>query len=1169
MSKMRCSLLAMAIALAAFLVSSATLRADDEPSIETATPAAQAENSESDTPPATPLPESLPDDAGPAPDAGGDDDAPPKKTELPPRVIYIPFKDFKAAYDNDDSNVVLPYSEYLKLLRNWEASQQPHEEANAVVVASSYTVSVEKDVARIEAQLVIDVFEDRWTEVPIRFGSAAVGTVEGDDVLMRGLGDGNYALLFQKAGQHEVRLELSTRVRQSPDGRDFEFSVPSVAVTTLEVSIPEPDQNVVVKPQLVQQTVADAPEGTTVVRSQLGSTQSIAVHWHPLESRKPEMDLLSSVTNATAVTFADGLIHTDAYLTYDVLRGQLNQVQIFVPAGHRVLDVSADVRVSGWKVSDEKEHQLLTVDLLQAAAKPVTIEVHTERKLENGDVSVIGVSAAGAVDGIHAVDAVRESGQLVIRGNKDLTITVLEQSGLIRIEDAEIVERLKGNQVLAFKYYSPETVLRLSVKAVEPRLVVSQQTRIILREEELYSRTQVNYDIQRAGVFDLRFKIPEGLKIDAVHSPQMTEYAVDTGASLLTISLNGRTQGQVAVTIEGRQPWEDAPEPKPVPLIEPLDVERETGAVFIFARESMEVLTDQGGIESAQPLSTRPNETVVDAVFASAWSYTRRPVTIPIRTVRKPTRLSSHVATTVHLRPEVTEVRTNLDFDVEFAGIDTFRVSVPESISDRLQIELADSANGATAIKQRTAGESVDGWTTWTITMQREVLGRQRFLLTYDLPIAAADDEETDGPMERALSVQMVQPLGLTGDDDAVTVPLSRVDGEIAVLKEKSLAVAAEATGGEVEPIDPRELKRLSKDAALAYRYFGQPEDTPITLSVTLTRHEIQEVVSTVISRALVEIVTGEDAEATYRSRLRIKSTERQRLLVHLPVDAEILAVAVNEREVQLEKADVPAYGDLWTPYWVNVSRPQASDVEFLLSFHFLWKVSPTIGESTFARGEIALPLLVLGSDEAAAAVQHLKVAVWVPRRYVLVGNPPDFQILNSYRDIFSRRPQNDAAALESWIRPPSGITAPHMQFPTEGRVLFTYSNLGGADVIDLDWWHFPMMTAVLSGTIVLIGLILLRTSWENKLGVVLLGAFIAVLYGIQDPHGLQQGLIASWVGIVVLFVLWIVHSLFGRRPEPTRPAPPLAEIPPARYAVVPPPGVFEMAHGKSADRSS
>ena len=1080
-----------------------------------------------ETPPAATEPAKPPGEAAPA--ASTSPTAPQtagSTTDKPsgPHEVYLPFKFLKGIFESQGASVVVPLDEYKRLKEAAEKQLPAAPSVSAVITSASYVATVEQDLARIRAELTVNVLGTPWVEIPIRFGDAAVGKLEaGDKILLKGTGEGNYSLLFGNAGEQKVTIELSARIHTSPEGRDFGFDVPTTGITIFEIMIPEADQTVEVTPRLIGIPVEAAAKQTRI-KANLGATPRIAARWRPKATSKPEMDLLASVTNYTKVSIEDGLIHTDALLSYEVLRGEVSQLRASVPTDQRILDVSAESRLKGWSAKEEDGRQVVTIDLLGGQTGKINVEIHTERKIPDEPFDIAGSTDTQNV-GIHALDVVRESGQIGIFHSRDLTLTIEQQQGVVRIDGDELFSKLRGQGVTSFKYYSPKFALKVSVKPVQSRVLVDQVGQLVFMDDELRLNSVLNYTIERAGLFQLQIKIPEGLTIDNVECSGLKEFNVNDSAHLLTVSLNDKTVGQVPVTIRSHRNYSAGQDQAELilPVLEPVDVERDTGTLHVFARESIEVITNDQGLVSAQPLPVVPGTAAGDALATSSWSYTRRPVTIPVKTVRKPTRIQSTLATTVRLQPELTEVKTRLDFQVQYAGIDTFRFLVPETVSDRIQIESVSTQNSSPGIKQKSAAPAKDGWVEWTVVMQREVLGTQSFSISYD-----QKPDQAAGAKDRKIVIQTIRPLGYVKGE--TKTPLSQVSGELAITKDDSLAVSAQATGGDVEPIDVRELTLLPHNGTQAFRYFTQPDDKAIQLELTQTKYEIKEVVASVVSKEMVEVVVGESSDATYLARFRLKTSERQRLLAHLPKGLKVLNVTVAGREVSLERADIASdqqLGNLWETYWINVARDSGSDQEFVISLHFQWTVNPTLGDSSYGRGSLDLPMPVLGQKETVP-VQQLKTIVYVPEKFSLVGDPEGF--VSSYQirpwHAFWWGHRQPASIDPSWF----GDTGSTERLPTQGRVAYEFSNLGGALQMTVTWWNRVRMAFLFSFAAGGIALLLMKTSIDNKLSVLAMAIFAAVLYGLKDSQTLAHVLLATRYGLFFLLGLWTIKSLFGRR---------------------------------------
>ena len=1056
------------------------------------------------------------------------------------RLIYVPYRNLKTVFEKEGSTVFLPYSRFLPLWEKFQESNGSRSAAppvNSVITSASYTGRIEKDLAHLDVELTIQVLGKPWVETPIQFGDAAIARMTASDekVLLQGTGNGGYVLLFPKAGEHKVRFELSTRVRTSPDGRSLEFDCPAAGITSFDLSVPAADQSIDIIPQGVV-TATEGGETLTRVKANLGATRKISARWRPRVSTMPVMEVLTSVDNTLDVRIADGLMHTHATLRYQILRGQLDQLRIAVPLDHRILDVTA-AGLKSWKATREDEWQLVTVDLLGGDARSVVVDVHTERPLPEGPFIPAGVDDDGAYHGVHALGEVREHGLLVVGQGADLSLSVDHQSGLMRVEAGEVPEAFRRPDYAFYKFYTPKFRLQLSARPIEPRLLVDHRTDLVFREEELQSTSRLQYTVERAGVFELRLTLPAEFIVDRVDCEAMKEFQTPEGSGQLIILLREKTLRPLSVVISGHRPLDATQkEAAPLPLIEPLGVARENGVIAVYAPESLEVIADEKGVKGAQPTRLEPREMiqVPSARLVSSWTYTRRPE-IPVRTERKPTRLAVGVATTVDVRQDLTEVTTLLKYNVQFAGIDTFRLAVPEAVADAVQIE----STGDAAIRQKSrAAEATDGWVVWTVVLQREVVGPLVLRVRYDL-------KPTDEGKGARVSIMPLRALETPGrTEGAPVITTASISGEIVVQKDRQLSLTASAEG--LEPIDVRELTQLPQDGYLAYRYFKQPDQlaSRFALDLSAVRNEIQPVVETVISQALVEAVVTEDKSVTYRCRYRLKTSERQRLAIDLPQDVEILDALVAGKRVDLEKGENGSSSE-WDSFKVNVARSTPSDEPFVLALVFRapFKDSPLRGRG----GNLKLPLPRIGGGQQKSnvAIQQLRTAIWVPWEYSLVGVPVTFTPDRPTRfDLIHGAVGYDRKTdeLEQWFGESGGGL---FAFSPAGKA-YRFHRLGSPAVLELSYWKTAWFTWTISGALFLVALFLVKTSWENRLTIVLFAAFGAAMYALRDADIVANLIGAARFGLLAMGAYWLIHAI-------TRPRVVVSGHPVIPYATVPP----------------
>lgn len=1068
------------------------------------------------------------------------------------QMIYLPYDELKDVFQKHGASVFMPFADYLRLWeKTWASGTRAPEQppVGGVISTAKYTAKVEQDLVRVQAVYGVQVLKEGWVELPITFGEAAIGTVKAEPgpVLLRGTGNGAYALLFSKSGQHTVTMELTARVRTAPEGRSFDLQIPNVGITDFEITVPEADQSIELQPKLLQETVKGDPK-TTLLRASLGSTDKVTARWHPRVGTKPDMELLASATTATLVSVEDGLIHADAHFLIEVLRGQVERLRVAVPKGQRILDVTSESRVKEWTVAEEEGRQVVTVELLSRQSGKVPLEVHTEWPLTAEAFDAAGVAEANAY-GIHLLDVLRESGQVAVRTGNDLLLNITMQQGLARIDESEADPRIKRPGASYFKFYTPQCRLSATAKPVQPRVVVDHFADVVISTDQLRLQTLLNYTIERAGLFELKLAMPAGMTVESVNCDGLKQYDLSADGALLTVVLRESRQGPLAVQIALIRPRDPQTQSEEftVPLLEPQGVEVETGHLRLIAPEAIEVITDATAIVGFQP-DPAPNASVAGTQrLISAWMFNRRPVALPAKTLLKPTRLTASVATTADVQQGQVQVATVVTYLVEYAGLDTFRLSVPEAIGEAVQIQLADGASPP--IRQKSRGDAVDGWVPWTIVLQRQVTGPVGFRVTYDLKSTAVPEATAE-----STTLSLLRVLDPYVSTDAAPAPrnitVSRTIGEATVRKDRALSVTATATGGDVETIDVRELSLLSQDGFVAFRYYQQP----VELKLLASKYDIQKVVETVVSRGLVEVVLDRSGMALLRGRYQTKSSERQRLRIDLPKGMEPLGAELDGQAVALEKNPDAKPTDGWDAYFVNVARTKASDEPFLFAIQYRIPLTPAPFQTR--GGGLMLRMPVLGGSDVPVPVQQFRAVLWTPDEFALVGTPEHFE---SYRRpsweelLWLGRKHQGTQDLDSWIGGGSGGV---FDFPTEGHA-YVYTNLGGRDRIEVQWWHLPFYTWMVSGALVLIAVVLRNTTWENKLTILILIAFIASAYALKDADLVIHGLAVATYGLVAMVALWVVHGLF-RAARTSKPKAVGGNPPNPPAAVVPPPGIFD-----------
>ncbi len=539
-------------------------------------------------------------------------------------VIYLPYENLRDALDGKGSSVVLPYVQYLEmwgqLTELASAAQTPP--VNGVLTRADYAGSIQGDIVRLEGTLDIEVLSSTWAKLPIEFGDAAIGTAEAADgrVLLRGVGDGQYELLVQGQGKHQLKLTLMAAVKSTADGRSFTMRCPAVGVCNLQLTIPEDDVTVQVSPRCTTELRAAGGDATEV-RAVLGSTNQFTVSWQPKSGSTDQAAGLANASDTIAVSIGDGVVHTHAILDYQILRGALGELVVEMPAEQRLLDVQAP-GMRDWQTEKSESNQQVTVRLHAPSTGSIRLELHTESPIKD---------EAFPVGKIRAVGVARESGLLTVRSAEDVGLEIAERESITRIDGADAPESLQKPRTAFYKFFTPDHKLTVRVSQLEPRIVVDSHLAVALGKNRVTTRGQFHVEVTRSGVFSLDFHLPPGLQVEEVRVDAMERFEVVPAqpSQVLTVYFTRQLLGELDVEVVASQPNDLAAGQLALPLIEPLHATREQGLVAVIAPESLEIKTDAVQLQAARSatpaeLAARGFDPAIPAgsTLAAAFSFT-------------------------------------------------------------------------------------------------------------------------------------------------------------------------------------------------------------------------------------------------------------------------------------------------------------------------------------------------------------------------------------------------------------------------------------------------------------------------------------------------------------------------------------------------------------------
>ncbi|UCC97544.1 MAG: hypothetical protein JSW66_17080, partial [Phycisphaerales bacterium] len=194
----------------------------------------------------------------------------------PPAKVYVPYQELMDVFEKEPQGVFLPYKEFQRL---WRAAQGrpevvPEAPFEYLTGTARFHGSVKEDIATLRLELTLDILRDGWVEVPLGLSEVAVSEatiLEAESTKIAPLlrvSDGEYIFVTKGKGRYVLALDFVRRLETQPGLAVLKFRIPSAAITTLELLIPEENLKVDVQPMLAATTSQVDADGARATRLQ-------------------------------------------------------------------------------------------------------------------------------------------------------------------------------------------------------------------------------------------------------------------------------------------------------------------------------------------------------------------------------------------------------------------------------------------------------------------------------------------------------------------------------------------------------------------------------------------------------------------------------------------------------------------------------------------------------------------------------------------------------------------------------------------------------------------------------------------------------------------------------------------------------------------------------------
>ena len=1025
----------------------------------------------------------------------------------PPAKVYVPYDQLKDVFETEKQGVFLPYEEFQKLWRAAKGAPAGIQRAPAPYLISTarFTGKVGGELASVTLQLTVDILADGWVEVPIGLGDVAVSAVrfeksdvKGPQPLLRVV-DGQYRLLTKGKGRRVLTVDFVRQLVTQPGLNVLGFRIPASAITTLELTIPEENMKVDVEPMLAASTEQMTAGKTKATRLQafLGSARTVKLSWKPKTQAAAELAPVVISEQLQHIHVAEALISHDVTFTYDIRRRGVDSLTVQLPGRFRVTGVEG-ANISKWDIAAAGEAQNLTVELFSSTKGRYALTVKMELFLKDPNVKL-------PLSPIVTQQVLRRTGLVAITHSPRRSVELTDSKNLARVDTGRLPKELRSREgATAWRFITADYGGELAIGTVAPRITANHFWLLGADDDRLELRGQLNYTIERTGVFWLTLKLPDPWEIVSLGPAEVVDDHQVSGEGrdrVVKVLLKREMMGPVKLQLAARAPRGAADEAIDfaLPLADAENLRLYSGQVVLLLADRL-----RAEVESLQQLQSLPlNRAAVwmplpglspamafefrsiDQAAASGAKFT---------VAVKPTQVSAVVHRLVNVQPGSIQEQALVDYQVRYAPVDTFYLKMPPALADagvridgpdikeRPRIE-ALPVDQQPAEKPETAPPVA--WAYYKIVLQSPVIGRYRLTVDVRRSFQA-------GSAGQAGTVEVLPILAAGNLSDQI--------GYIAVVKADTLAIG-EAKARGLTPGDPSSAVDVPEashrgSAMLAYRYNAPP----FALSLPVAVQKEAAVFTTMATGAIVEQLLGRNGDLNTHVTLLLDTSRGDRLPLKLPAGAKLFSVLLNGAEAPVEAGATADDRIVRLP-------PSAGEVsKLVLQVHY--QLTGVSGRQLRA---IELP-------------EDIPVQKTLWRLRV----PQEDRLLWYDKSVFARSPsgRRELEALAADYPPTGGF-----RFDDRGRA-WDFVRQGPPGVLKV--WTAPkeaFSIAVWVG-VLLIGLAALKLGWFERCALVLAAGVAAMVAQLFAPLLVRALVETGFTAGAIVVGFWVAHWVFKRIPS-------------------------------------
>lgn len=1053
--------------------------------------------------------------------------------EGPPRFVFLNSpEDLDRLLEQLSSPdfVVVDWARYKALLDQAARMRDPVGPVARVASVRGMTLrgTIAGPSALLEATFEILSEADGRVEVPVRLdGLVLTEATEGERVVpVASTAGAGWSVEVEGRGLHHVVIRFLAPVHSSSEGQRLDVGIPEAGATRVELDSPTP----MVDPRLdTGESLSADPARTEGIRrlaADLSSRSLLSLRWRaPLVREAEEKPSLLARGEILLAVDERG---ADIEASYDLTseRGEAESVELSVDPGlDAVRTVVDNVPVNAERLT-AREGNVWRISL-GGGLRPGSTRRLTVRARK---AMPSGWPGSWRFDGFPMEGVESQVGLIGVAALGEIHVSGENGRGLATVNPRTEISRgvlKRGRPTLGFRFHEQPFELRLSASPAPPWVRVGSRTTVSLTPMSAQVDAWLDYRISQGRVGSVAIEIPPGLVLDSlgpdsvIDSAEMTASEIGAAAGgprAVTVRLSEEAiqNGSFELHLSGR--CRILPSQRvEVPIFQVVKASQWTGEALLAASPQIDATVENTTDYSpSEPRSlaawSRAGNDGPANVAPLAWlSHGPNPPPLTLALKLIPRRVTGRARADVTIEPSAIELREEFDLEVSNGSLDQIDLQLPADLLAELEIE------GLEIARRRPLEALPDGRGQVRLQLSRPLTGRGRLSLRArregsELGAAPTRQEVSLGPVTIA--------------DVPIESNLTRLLADVAI---------------ELDPVGDgwRESDRISgrDETGLAVCWVRVGKGEPTAVAFRAGRRAAAQLPTVVISRMVVrtQILPEGSVRALVLCALDRHDGELQ---IELPRSARWVRARLGESAItEIEELDQPSL------YRLRLGRADPS--------------AKRVAALEYAIPEQHLDGRWIGPRfPPMCQVMQSFWEVRLPWNRAVLGVPANWFDENEWywdRYVWKRRPRHTGRELEAWVNG-GGATRSSPAIRTLADVSsdehsYVFSRPGTIRGGSLWIAMRPIMVAICSGTVLLIGLVALLWRARLRLYGLLVAIVLAALAVTWHPSLALQFLQSATVGVALLVIAAVLHRLVAPKTRPITEGPEVVERPTSSFA--------------------